>query len=334
MIQRGVALFFLLGAMITWVSEVGASSLIEKAKKEKSVVFYGTTSADHLAKLSKAFKKKYPFLKVEIFRANSERVLNRILTEGRAGSHFVDVINLDGLNGWVLKEKGFLQPHTSRETKVFSKQFRDPQGLLPCCMYVLTNVIGYNTALVPKADAPESYADLLAPKWKAKLVMDSDEVEWFATLVTIWGKEKTVKYFRALMAQEPSLRRGHTLQTQLVAAGEHPVAVNLFGYRVLDFQSKGAPTEIVQADPLILRPQYLLLANRAPHPNAGRVFIDYVLSEEGQQLLARLGRTAVRPGIKIKHPRLLEGVRLYPMKPEMARNYEETSKLFYSIVKQ
>lgn len=333
MSQRRVVLFSVLGALVLWVSGVGADALVDKAKKEGTVVLYGTTSVDHLAKLSKAFEKKYPFLKVKTFRANSERVLNRILTEGRAGSYFVDVVNIDGLNSWVLNNKGFLQPYKSKEINSYPEQFRDPKGLLPCCMYVLTNVIGYNSDMVSKAEAPKTYADLLDPKWKGKMLMDSDEVEWFATLLTIWGREKTVDYLKALMKQEPSLRRGHTLQTQIMAAGEFPLAVNLFGYRVLDFQSKGAPTEIVQADPVIVRPQYVLLAKRAPHLNAGRLLIDYILSEEGQQVLARMGRTSVRSGVKINHPRLIKGVKLYPMKPEMAIGYEETSKLYYSIVK-
>jgi iron(III) transport system substrate-binding protein len=332
MLRKGVAVCSLIGALFGWVPGVRADASVEKAKREGTVVFYSTIAVDHGTKLTKAFEKKYPGLRVQTFRGNSERVLNRVLTEGRAGSHFVDVINLDGINGWVLKEKGFLQSHRSKETDAFPEEFRDPAGLLPCCVYVLTNVIGYNTAMVSKADSPKSYADLLEPKWKGQLGMDSEESEWFTGLISIWGKEKTVDYFRRLMKQEPMLRRGHTLQAQLMAAGEFPAAVNLFGYRVLEFQERGAPVEIVQADPLMVRPWHMLLAKRAPHPNAGRLFMDYVFSEEGQQVLAGLGRTVVRPGVKLKHPRLVEGVKLYPIKPEIAKDYGETVKLFYSIV--
>ncbi len=120
---------------------------------------------------------------------------------------------------------------------------------------------------------------------------------------------------------------------QLMAAGEFPVVVELFAYRVLEFQEQGAKVEIVQADPVVARPWHMLLAKRAPHANAGRLFIDYVLSAEGQQVIASFGRTVVRPGIKQKHPRLVEGVKLYPVKPEMAKDYDEITKLYYSIVK-
>lgn len=326
-----LVIFLLLTSILCITQAKGGQA--DKAKAEGSVVLYGTMNTEHMGKLIEAFNRKHPAVKVESFRGNSERVLNRVLTEDRAGSHFVDVIILDGISGWVLKEKDFLQPHKSDETEAFPEAFRDPQGLLPCCLYALTNVIGYNSSLVAKKDAPKSYDDLLDPKWKGKMGMDSDESEWFTGLMGVWGKEKTVNYFKALVKQELSFRRGHTLLAQLTAAGEFPVAVNLFGYRVLELQSQGAPVEPVLADPVLTRPWYLMLAKRAPHPNAGRLFIDFALSQEGQQLVADLGRTSVRPGVKIRHPRLVEGVKLHPVKPEMGKNHSAIAKLYYSIVK-
>jgi iron(III) transport system substrate-binding protein len=186
---------------------------------------------------------------------------------------------------------------------------------------------------VNKKDAPKSYQDLLDPRWKDKLGMDADEGEWFAGLITVWGREKTVDYFRNLMKQNPSLRRGHTLLANLNAAGEFSVAVNLFGYRVMEMKEKGETIDLVNADPVMVRPAHLALARRAPHPNAAKLYIDFVLSVPGQQVLASVGRTVVRPGVKLKYPELTEGVKLYPIKPEMAKNYEEISKLYYSIVK-
>lgn len=91
--------------------------------------------------------------------------------------------------------------------------------------------------------------------------------------------------------------------------------------------------ELVHTDPLVVAPRYLLLSKKAPHPNAGRLFIDYTLSAEGQSVLASLSRTVVRTGVKLKHPSLMEGVKVYPIRPEMAKGYEEISKLYYSIVK-
>jgi iron(III) transport system substrate-binding protein len=270
---------------------------------------------------------------VSLFRGNNERVVNKILTEGRTGAFLFDVATIDGLNGWVLKEHDYLQPYKSKETQAFPAEFQDPSGLLPCCMTVVANMIAYNTRQVAKKDAPTNYQDLLDPKWKGNLGMDPDEAEWFRALISIWGKEKAVKYFGELARQGPSMRRGHTLLSNFLAAGEFPVAVNTFGHRILELKSEGAPVELVHTDPLVVAPRYLLLSKRAPHPNAGRLFIDYTLSAEGQSVLASLSRTVVRTGVKLKHPSLMEGVKVYPIRPEMAKGYEEISKLYYSIVK-
>jgi iron(III) transport system substrate-binding protein len=309
----------------------GATS--DQTKPEGTVVFYSSMTAEHHNALVKAFNQKYPGIKLEGFRSNSISVLNRTLNEGRAGNHLVDVINVNELNAWVLKDRSLIQPHKSKETEAFPKEFKDPEGFLPCCADVLTSDMAYNTKLVKKADAPKSYQDLLLPAWKGKIGMEQDMAELFAALMPIWGKGTTVNYFKALRKQEPSLRRGRSLLAQLLAAGEFPIAIGFYGYRVLEMQDTGAPLEIIQADPVVTWPRRLLLARNAPHPSTGRIFIDYVLSEEGQRLLANLGRTVVRPGIEIKHPRLVRGIKLHPVKPEVARTFAADSKLFYDIMK-
>jgi iron(III) transport system substrate-binding protein len=332
LLKRVVSMVCVLAGFAAF-AKIHAATILEGAKKEGSVVFYTSVPQEQISRLSEAFQKKYPFVKVEGLRAGPSRLLNRVITEERSGRPLVDVISLDIFNAWVLKERGFLQAHKSEETEAFPEQFRDADGLMPCCMYVLTNVMAYNTRLVAKKDAPQTYADLLDRKWKGKISLDNDDAKWFAPLVWIWGKEKTVSYFQALVKQEPAMVRGHTLQAELLAAGEFPVVVNLFGYQALELQARGAPVDIIQADPVIVRAGHLLLAKRAPHPNAGRLFIDYLLSIEGQQLLARLGRVVARPGVTLRHSRLLQGIKPYTVRPEMLGNFEELSKLYTSMVR-
>ena len=334
MTRKVVVLLYSLWVLVAWFACARAASVADEAIKERTIVFYGSVPEDQITKLSETFQKKHPFLTVQYVRAGPSALLNRVFTEARARSHFVDVISLDTFSAWLVKEAGLLQPYKSKETEAFPAQYRSPDGLMPCCMYVLTNIIGYNTRLVSKKEAPKTYQDLLDPKWKGKIGMNTDDSKWFAPLVWIWGKEKTVNYFQALMRQEPLLRENPALQGQLLAAGDVNVVVNLFGYYVLDLQARGAPVDIVQADPTILRPGHLLLAKHAPHPNAAKLFMDYVLSVNGQQLLADLGREVARPGIKITYPRLLEASNLYPVKAEMAKDYDELYKLYLSIVKQ
>ncbi len=310
-----------------------ADSTLEGAKKEAEVVLYASINAASMVRFVDAFEKKYPFIKVKTFRGNDEAITNRILTEGRAGSHFVDVVHIDVLNGRSLVEQGYLQPFKSKETAAYPVDLQDPTGFLPCCFYILTYVIGYNTRLVAKNDIPKSFEDLLHPQWKNKLALDPDDAEWFRAMISVWGKDRTVKYLRDLMQLQPTLRRGHTLTAQLMAAGESTAIVNTFGYTVMELQSKGQPVDVVMADPVITGTRNLAFAKWAPHPNAGKLLIDYTLSAEGQSVIASFGTTIARPGVKQKYPRLVEGVKLYPIKPEMGENYDEFAKLWYSIVK-
>lgn len=308
------------------------AALIDDAKKEGTLVFCGSMTTEHHGKLVAAFSQKYPFIRVEGFRANSLTVVNRVLTEQRAGRPLVDVMNVDELSGWVLKDRGLLQSYASNEALAFPETFRDPEGYFTCCTYVVTNVIAYNRKLVRKEDAPRTFDDLLLPKWTDKLGMEADLAKLFAALVPLWGKQKTIEYFTALRKQKPSMRSGRTLLAQLMAAGEFSVGLGFYGYRMLELQDAGMPLEIVQADPVVAWPFRLLLAKNARHPNAAKLFIDYVLSEEGQRFVASLGRTVVRPGIKMKYPQLVEGVKLHPVKPDIGKDYEALSKTYYQIV--
>jgi iron(III) transport system substrate-binding protein len=313
-------------------ARAAGAATIDDAKKEGTLVFYGSMTTEHHNKLIAAFNQKYPFVKVEGFRANSLTVVNRVVTEQRTGRPMVDVINVDELSGWVLKDRGLLQPYASNETRAFPEAYRDPEGFFTCCTYIVTNVIAYNRKLVRKDEAPKTFEDLLLPKWTEKLGMETDLAKLFAALVPLWGRQKTIDYFMAMMKQKPSMRSGRSLLAQLMAAGEFPVGLGFYGYRMLELQEAGMPLEIVQADPVVAWPFRLLLAKNLRHPNAAKLFIDFVLSEDGQRFLAGLGRTVVRPGIKNKYPQLVEGVKLYPVKPDIGKNYEELSKTYYDIV--
>lgn len=316
---------------VFWSLTHGAD--VDQAKKEGALVLYASMSAPEIAKLTGEFAKKYPFIKVDTFRSNNERILSRILTEGAAGKFFADIVLTDTVSGWALKQKDYLQIYKSKETDAYPKQFRDPDGYFACCVYVITNVIAYNTNATPKSEIPQSYADLLNPRLKGKLGMEDEDVEWFNGLISVWGKERTTNYFRSLMKQEPSMRKGHALLAQLTGAGEVQVAVNTLGFRILEMQQQGVPIEIVNADPVVAAPRYVTLAKKAPHPNAAQLFADYVLSNEGQHVIASGGRTIIRPSVQSKYDRLVKGIQLHPVKPEMSKDYEEAFKLFHSLTK-
>lgn len=188
------------------------------------------------------------------------------------------------------------------------------------------NVIGYNTKLVARDQAPKSWEDLLDPKWKGKIALDEENYSWYGAMTQKWGKEKTQRYMRGLAKQDIQLRSGQTLIAQLMAAGEFPVAMVL-AHRIEKMKEQGAPVEwVTTLDPVTVSLHPIGVAAKAPHPNAAKLFIDFILSKEGQQLLLSIERTPARPGIDTKME--ARKLKLYPIPPELARTMNNCKKSF------
>ena len=150
--------------------------------------------------------------------------------------------------------------------------------------------MGYNTKLVPPAEVPKSYADLLAPKWRGKLGIESSNVAWFASVAKAMGDDKGLAYFQNLAATGPQVRSGHTLLTELVVAGEVPIALTVYNQAVDKLKEKGAPIEWKALTPTFGRPNGVSVAKRAEHPHAALLFVDFMLSLEGQRLIQKVNR--------------------------------------------
>jgi len=192
------------------------SALIEGAKKEAKLVWYTSMAIDTSKPLLDAFLKEYPFIKADLVRAGEEQLMNRILTETRAGKWSFDAVSTSAIS--VLAERKIITPYLSPERDAFINEFKDPHGYW-LGVFVNNLVVAYNTKMVAPKDAPKDYPDLLDPKWKGQILMDSTDYDWFGTLATVWGREKAVQYMQRLARQGPSWRRGHGLTAQLVWRG-------------------------------------------------------------------------------------------------------------------
>ncbi|HVO91702.1 MAG TPA: extracellular solute-binding protein [Terriglobales bacterium] len=272
--------------------------LIAGAKQEKQVVWYTTTSAGDNQALVAGFTKKYPFLKVEVLRSTGEKLRQRILTETSAGQYFSDVASVSSMEMGLLKSKNLLQAYDPPEAAGFPATTKDKEKFFTA-IYARNFVMGYNTAMIAEKDRPKDWPDLLDPKWKGgKIGIDEEEFEWYGTLVDYWGREKAGKFIKALATQQPTLRRGHSLLAQLLAAGEFPVAL-VFPFEIEQLKRRGAPVEWSNAsDPIVTSINVVALSTKAPHSNAGKLLINYILSEEGQTIIKNVSRVPIRPGVK------------------------------------
>ena len=260
--------------------------LIDGARKEGVVSLYSSAVIDDTNAIAGAFEQKYG-VKVQLWRGSSEDILRRAATEHRGGRYDADVAETAGTEMEGLQRERLLQEMSS---PVFAELI--PQAVKPHRAWVTSRLsiftAAYNTTLIAPADAPQSYDALLDPKWKGKLGIEADDGNWFMSVANAMGEDKAVALFRNIVALNGiSVRKGHTLLANLVVAGEVPLALTVYGYRVNALKGKGAPIEGVVLPPAIALPTGIAVFAKAPHPYAAALFMDFFLSDGQRILLAR-----------------------------------------------
>ena len=325
-----VILFLALLDALAWPQGAPDSKLIEGAKKENRLVHWTTMTLSQSKQVVDAFQKKYPFIEMDLFRTGGDAMLNKIFSEDRAGKHLWDVILTRGDMFLPLMKRNLLASYRSPETKKIPADLFDKNGYWTG-YYVNPYTLGYNTKWVKKDEVPKTYEELLNPKWKGqKISVDNTSYNLLAGLITAWGKDKAIAYFRKLAAQEPSVMRGDTNRVQLAAAGEFPLIIS-FAPIIQRATSEGAPIDWIPLEPVSVQVNPLLLGAKSAHPNAAKLFIDFVLSEEGQKQLVGLSRIPVVEDVKPQPARLFGGYKRIVESPEGYENFSEVIKLYQEI---
>ncbi|HUK41700.1 MAG TPA: extracellular solute-binding protein [Candidatus Acidoferrales bacterium] len=268
---------------------------MELARKEGRVSFYTSMAATESKLLADAFQAKYPGISVDITRLSSDKLLQRIGTEKRTGANIFDVVTNSTMEVHLLSKSGLLARYLPPEASSFFADSKDPAGRW-VDMYSNLRVLTYNTRLVSKEKVPRRYEDLLDPGWKGQIGFPEKQYAWFATMLRVMGEEKGKKFMQALGRQNLQYRNAPVLITQFVAAGEFNIGL-VYENQVFRFQAQGAPLALAPL-PFVTKNMHPLgLSAAAPHPNAGKIFVDFVLSREGQQLMKKLGRVISRMDI-------------------------------------
>lgn len=310
------------------------SKLEEGAKREGKLVFYGVTTVDQTKHIFDEFGKRYPFISIAHHRSGAGSVYNKIVTEARGNRYEVDVIELESGPVYLMAKSGWADPYLSPSRKGIMPEFMDKEGYWTA-IYHLVVALGYNTTHVKNEEVPRSYDALLDPKWKGRMSLDQTDMHLMGTLLEYWGKDKALAYFKKLAANEPMLRRGRSLQAQILAGGEVHMAPWLYGYRPATMKRQGAPVDTVLLEPILTVPTYLMLAKNSSHPHSAALFIDWALSRDGAMRIfaEELGNAAPRSGYKDKFPELVVSKYLVVDPNFIGPNFEEYTKLFCSLFK-
>lgn len=265
-----------------------AQRLLEGARKEGQITVYSSMIVDQaLRPLIDGFVQKYPFIKPQYVREDPPQQIQKLTAEARANRRVADVVESTGIEVQ-MRAAGLNQPYWSPEAEPYGEARKDKDG-----MWVSTRVsyIGacYNPNLVKPEEAPKNFEDLLDPKWKGKLVWSAN---WFGSILFItgvrkfMGEEKAADYLRKLAQQNViSVPATNRVVVDRVMAGEYPICLDAFLHHPIISARKGAPVVSLPFNPVITLVSSVALPKNPPHPHAAMLFIDYLLSPEGQSKL-------------------------------------------------
>ncbi|HEY4316018.1 MAG TPA: extracellular solute-binding protein [Herbaspirillum sp.] len=275
-------------AVATYKGADRDQKILAAAKKEGVVSLYTSLENADATKLKAVFEKKYG-IKLELWRAGSDTILNRVMTETRANHYGVDVLETNGMELEALQQEKMLQ------------QFQSPYlaGMIPEAVrgdWIATRMhlycVGYNTGAIKKEDLPKTYKDLLNPMWKGKIGIEATNYPWFATVVQALGEKEGLQLFKDIVKTNGiSVRKGHNLLANMVASGEVPMALTVNKQAMGKLQKTGAPVGCFFLEFGVGMMNGMALHRNAPHPNAAALFMDFMLTD-GQTVLHDLGREA------------------------------------------
>ncbi|MGE5095499.1 MAG: ABC transporter substrate-binding protein [Betaproteobacteria bacterium] len=305
------------------------ASVVEAAKKEGTLTFYTTIAEKDLPVIVKPFEQKYG-IKVNIWRAGTDKVLQRTIQEARANRNDVDVVHYGSPEMEALAREKILKPVDDPVQKDLMP------GSVPAHKQWAATILSvwvqaYNTNAIKKEDLPKKWEDLLDPKWKGRIGIEAKDDDWFATVVhLLGGEEKGLAFFRKLAETNGiSVRKGHTLLNNMVISGEVPLALTVYNYMPEQAKAKGAPIDWFAIEPAVARSNAVGIATKAKHPNAALLFYEYLLGPDGQKAMTSIDY--VPTNTRVASP--LKGVKIVTTDP--ARSLDESekwSKLFEDIV--
>ena len=270
-------------------------TLEREARKEGEVVWYAAMASDRAAELIKAFESNYTFLKVRFQPGGASRQLDQLLVEHRSKKHRADIINTRRSFVGVMAKNGAIARYRTPLRASLRDGFTDKEGYVNG-IYAQPRVFLFNSRIVPRDKAPKSFEDLLDPQWKEKLGMDTTDYDWIAALIDYYGRSKAVEFAGKLAKQQLNFRRGPTLLAQLAVAGEFPIVIDAFPEEIMQMKNAKAPADFVFSEPFVpvKTPTTVSISSGAPHFHAAALFVDFLLSKPGQDIMVAQGRWASR----------------------------------------
>jgi iron(III) transport system substrate-binding protein len=308
--------------------------LVNGARKEGTVTWYVAMNRAYAQDLINAFEAQYPFVKVNALTGGGGALLNKVLTEYRARSYLYDVFNTRSMTINTLKKAGAIMRYRSPYRNQLRDSFYDKEGFLNG-IFATPLVFIFNTKMVHRKDAPASIEDLANSRWAGKMAVDDESFDWLAALLDYYGESKGIEIATKIGQQSLHVRRGPTLITQLVAAGEFHLEIDGHHQEAIAKKKAGAPIDYVFPQPFVpvksLVPIYM--ASRPPHPHAAGLLADFLMSKKGQDIMYGHGRWVGHKSILGKGPDDIgERKVVIPSAERWGDRYQELIGLFNKLL--
>jgi ABC-type Fe3+ transport system substrate-binding protein len=285
--------------------------LVEGAKKEGKISWYTTLIVDQVVRpVKEAFEKEYPFIQVEFFRGNAERLVQKMFAEYQAMRYEVDII--DGtVSPTMVRRANLLQRFYSPMLAEYPPELKDAQGYWGSTnLYFFAT--GYNTHMVKPNEVPKTYEDLLNPRWKGQMMWSTSRGSgapiFIGNVLNSMGAEAGKAYLQKLKAQNIAKSTASNRQIlDLTIAGEYPLALHIFNHHAYISKSAGAPVDWQPHEPVTATIQTIALAKSTPHPHAAMLLLDFVMSERGQKVFQQSNYLPSLPKVPAKQADLKPG---------------------------
>jgi iron(III) transport system substrate-binding protein len=262
--------------------------LVDGAKRETQLLFYNSNT--WLSTVAQEFEKKYPFIKVSVWRSDSKNIVKRVMEEYASGRFLADVVETTDASLGILKRKGIFQEYYSPESAAYNDEVKEKgkNGIYYLADREIYIGLGFNTKLIAVAEAPRTYKDLLDPKWKSKMSITNTDtgIRWIGNAETAMGRDYLEKFSR----QEVRVQNvAAAAIAGLIVSGEVPLSPTIFNSNIYTAKETGAPVEWRPLEPVIANVGSSGITSKSPHPHAALLFLDYLHSREGQRVVMKGG---------------------------------------------
>ena len=315
------------GAKVVETADQAMARLYDLAKAEGQINLYSSLNTDDAGKILPVFMAKFPGIKVNHTRASGEALVQRLVTEKKAGQDLMDVVESNLFEVKFIVDQGYTQPYKIASWDDFPAALKDPNGAYMGAR-MNNDIPGVNTSKMNATDI-KTWMDLCDPKYKGHVAVEMGDVVIYSSLRKILGETQAQSFLKCLAANQPSLRTGHTEMANLLAAGEFWVTLSSNGHRLAQLKNEEKkPIDWARTPQIITDTQPMALANKPPHPNAAKLFFEWFGSPDGQKAIVSTGRVAASTKVTPKYPDLNNFAPIFYISADLAKDFDKDAEFW------